>query len=141
MPTSRARALVPFLLATSLLAPFASAQVPSPKEFLGHEVGADYTLCNYTDMMRYFRAIEGKCDRMRIVDIGSTSYGQRMHMMVMSSPANLAKLERLRAIAVTLAKGRVSAAEAKELAAEGRAFVWIDAGLHATEAIAGQNIV
>ncbi|MBL8755021.1 MAG: peptidase, partial [Planctomycetes bacterium] len=135
------RAVVPFLLVASLLAPAARGQVPSPKEFLGHEVGADYSLCNYTDMMRFFRAIEQKSDRMRILDIGPTSYGQRMHMMVISSPANLAKLERLREISVTLARGRVDAATAKELAAEGRSFVWIDAGLHATEAIAGQNIL
>ncbi len=135
------RTVVPFLLAASLFAPGASAQVPSPKEFLGHEVGADYSLCNYTDMMRYFRAIEQKSDRLRILDIGPTSYGQRMHMMAISSPANLAKLERLRDISVTLARGRVEAATAKELATEGRAFVWIDAGLHSTEAIAGQNII
>jgi hypothetical protein len=139
MPTIRA--IVPFLLVATLLAPVAPAQVPSPKEFLGHEVGADYSLCNYTDMMRFFRAIEAKSDRMRILDIGPTSYGQRMHMMVISSPANLAKLERLREISVTLARGRVDAATAKDLAAEGRTFVWIDAGLHSTEAIAGQNIL
>lgn len=140
--TSR-RALVPFLLGLSSLLPLAPAtgQVPSPVEFLGHEVGADYQLCNYTDMMRYFRAIEAKSDRMRILDIGPTSYGQRMHMMVISSPANLASLERLRAISVALSRGRIDGKEARELAAEGRAFVWIDAGLHATEAIAGQNIL
>ena len=133
--------LVPFLLAASLFAPASRAQIPSPVEFLGHEVGADYRLCNYTDMVRYFRAIADKSDRMRIVDIGPTSYGQRMLMMVISSPKNLANLERPREISVTLARGRVDAQKAKELAAEGRAFVWIDAGLHATEAIAGQNII
>lgn len=134
--------VVPFLFAASLLLPTpGQAQVPGPKEFLGHEVGADYCLCNYTDMMRYFRAIEQHSDRMRILDIGPTSYGQRMHMMVISSPANLANLERLRAISVALARGRIERKEATELAAEGRALVWIDAGLHSTEAIAGQNII
>ena len=118
------------------------AQVPSPREFLGHDVGADYQLCNYTDMVRYFRAIAERSDRMRIVDIGPTSYGQRMQMMVISAPANLARLERLREISVAMAHGRgVDAAQAKAFADEGRAFVWIDAGLHSTEAIAGQNII
>lgn len=139
------RCIVPFLLAISpllLVAPRAVAQVPSPTEFLGHEVGADYQLCNYTDLMRYWRAIEAKSDRMRIVDIGPTSYGQRMHMAVISSPKNLANLERLREISVGLAHVRgVDKKAAAELAAEGRAIVWIDAGLHATEAIAGQNII
>ncbi|MBL8749146.1 MAG: peptidase [Planctomycetes bacterium] len=117
------------------------AQVPSPLEFLGHEVGADRRLCNYTDMVRWFRAVEERCDRVRIVDIGATSYGQRMNMAVISSPANLARIGRLRTIACTLAKGRVPRDEADVLVAEGCAVVWVDGGLHATEAIAGQNIV
>jgi hypothetical protein len=140
MPSPRTAVSFSFVASLLLAAP-APAQVPSPVEGIGHEVGADYSLCNYTDMMRYFRAIEAKSERMRIVDIGPTSYGQRMHVMVISSPANLAKLERLRAISQALAGGRVDAATAKEMAAEGRAFVWIDAGLHSTEAIAGQNII
>jgi hypothetical protein len=126
---------------TALVALPALAQVPSPKQFLGHEVGADYQLCNYTDMVRYFRAVQGQSDRMQLVDIGPTSYGQRMTMAVISSPQNLVRIERLRAICQQLSKGRVDAAASLALAEEGRAMVWIDAGLHATEAIAGQNIL
>lgn len=117
------------------------AQAPSPEDVLGHAVGADHRLCNYTDMMAYFHQLGKHTDRMRIVDIGPTSYGQRMAMVVLSSPQNLARLERLRAIAQTLAQGRVDPSAAQALAEEGRAFVWIDAGLHATEAIAGQNLI
>ncbi len=122
--------------------PFLAAQVPSPLQFLGHEVGADHQLCNYTDMLRYFRAVDDASERVRLVEIGSTSYGQTMWMAVITSPENHARLERLREIAVQLAHVRTEdPAAARELAAEGRAFVWIDAGLHATEAIAGQNIL
>jgi hypothetical protein len=65
-----------------------------------------------------------------------------MLMMVISSPQNLARLERLRTISTMLARGEgVDQDQAKALAAEGRAFVWIDAGLHSTEAIAGQNLI
>lgn len=138
MPLARPAAV---LLAASLSV-FAPAQVPSPLQFLGHEVGADHQLCNYTDMVRWFRAVEAATDRLRLVDIGPTSYGQRMLMAVISAPANLARLERLRTIAVAMARGDgVDAVAAQALAAEGRAFVWIDAGLHSTEAIAGQNII
>ncbi|MFO1076152.1 MAG: M14 metallopeptidase family protein [Planctomycetota bacterium] len=130
------------LLALTCLSAPARAQVPSPVEFLGHEIGADHRLCNYTDLCAYWRAIEAKTDRMRLVDIGPTSYGQRMLMAVISSPQNLANLERLRAIWRALAAGRgTDEAAARAMADEGRALVWIDAGLHATEAIAGQNIL
>ncbi|HEU4418417.1 MAG TPA: M14 metallopeptidase family protein [Planctomycetota bacterium] len=128
--------------AVELLVPAALAQVPSPVAFLGHEIGADHQLCNYTDLVRYFRAIEQSTDRMKLVDIGPTSYGQRMLMAVITSPQNHTRLERLRTISQQLSKGRgIDATQAKALAAEGRAFVWIDGGLHATEAIAGQNII
>ena len=128
-------------IAIELLVPAVRAQAPSPVDFLGHEIGADHQLCNYTDLARYFRAIEKSSDRMRLVDIGPTSYGQRMLMAVITSPQNHARLERLRTINQQLSKGRIDATQAKALAAEGRATVWIDGGLHATEAIAGQNII
>jgi len=136
------RSLRVCLFAAAAFAVPVGAQVPSPLQFLGHEVGADHRLCNYTDMIDYFRAVESKTDRMRLVDIGGTSYGQRMLMAVISSPENLARIDRLREICQGLSKGRgIDDAEARELADEGRAFVWIDAGLHSTETIAGQNII
>jgi Zinc carboxypeptidase len=137
------RTVVPFLLAAACLLPLsAQTKVPSPVEFFGHEIGADYRLVNYTDMSAWFRAVAAQSDRVRLVDIGPTSYGQRMQMLVISSPQNLARLERLRAISVAMSKGRdVTAAQLPALCDEGRAFVWIDAGLHSTEAIAGQNLL
>jgi hypothetical protein len=119
-----------------------SAQVPDPKDFFGHEVGADYKLINYTGMVRYFRAVEAASDRMKLVDIGPTSYGQRMWMSVITSPKNHARLARLKEISYAMAHpGDMSRAQAAALADEGCAVIWIDAGLHATETIAGQNIL
>lgn len=128
--------------ASLLLAVVAGAQVPSPVEFLGHEVGADERLCNFTDLMRYFRAVAAASDRVRLVDIGRTSYGQSMTMAIITSPTNQARLEQIRATAVRLCHARDADPKvAAQLAEDGRAVVWVDAGLHATEAIAGQNII
>jgi hypothetical protein len=91
--------------------------------------------------VRWFRAVAGASDRVRLFDIGPTSYDRRMVMLVVSSPANLQRLERLREISRRLSKGRDDAATATAMVEEGRALVWIDAGLHSTEAIAGQNIL
>lgn len=135
---ARSRPLVAALSFAGLLL----AQVPSPVAFLGHEVGADQRLCNFTDLMRYFRAVEAASERVRLVEIGKSSYGQTMVMAVITSPANHARLETLRGIAQRLCRARdVDRAVAQQLADEGRAVVWIDAGLHSTEAIAGQNIL
>ena len=117
------------------------AQVPSPTAFLGHEVGADHRLCNHTDLLRYFEAIDAASDRVKLVDIGTSSYGRRMTMAVITSPENHQRLEELRQIAVRLCRARDDEQSAESLVEQGRAVVWIDAGLHANESIAAQNII
>ena len=94
----RIPALLRFVSPLSLLAlscAAALAQVPSPVQFLGHEVGADYKLCNHTDLLRYFEAVDAASDRVKLVDIGTTSYGRRLTMAVITSPDNRARLEEL----------------------------------------------
>lgn len=127
---------------TSLLLGSLAAQAESPKQFLGHDVGEDRWLCNYTDLVRYFRAVEAASDRVTLRDIGETGYGQRMLMAVITSPANQRRLEELRSISERLCRARDGdEAVARALAASGKAVVWIDAGLHASECIAGQNVI
>ncbi|MEQ1632093.1 MAG: M14 metallopeptidase family protein [Planctomycetota bacterium] len=137
------RSLAGSLTFLSLVLPsaFAHAQVPSPLAFLGHEVGADRRLCNHTDLLRYFEAVDAASDRVALVDIGTTSYGRRMTMAVITSPQNHARLDELRTTSVRLCRARDDEATAETLVESGRAVVWIDAGLHATESIAGQNIL
>ncbi|MCC6672313.1 MAG: peptidase [Planctomycetes bacterium] len=120
----------------------AQAQPPSPKEFLGQEIGADHFLADYTQLARYWRALDAASERMQLEEIGTTAYGQTMLMAVLSAPENLARREELRQVARRLALARdPDEATARELAGKGRAVVWIDAGMHATEAVAAQNIL
>jgi len=65
-----------------------------------------------------------------------------MIMAIITSPANQARLARYKDIArrLALAKG-LTDADARRLAAEGKAVVWIDGGLHATEILGSQQLV
>lgn len=137
-----AKALAGFL-AGLLSAGFASSQKPpSPREFLGHEVGADHFLADYGQLVAYWRELAARSDRLVLEDIGPTSYGQTMWMAIVSSPANLERREHYRRIAERLCRARdEDPAVVAALAEEGRAIVWIDAGMHATEAVAAQNIL
>ena len=54
-----------------------------------------------------------------------------MYVAFISAPENLKKLDHYRQISARLALGQASADEARALAEEGRAVVWIDSGLHA----------
>ena len=120
----------------------AQAKITSPKEFLGHEVGADYELPNYTKLHQYFAKVATESDRVILDTIGLTEYGRPQIMAIVSSPENLKNLARYKEISrkLALAEG-VDSVEAKRLAKEGKTVVWIDGGLHATEVLGAQQLI
>ncbi len=116
--------------------------VTTPEQQFGHEIGADYVLVNYTELYEYFQKLGEESDRMTVRDIGLTEEGRPQVMAVITSPANHANLDRYREISSRLARAEtVSEAEARELAQEGKAVVWIDGGLHATEVLGAQQLI
>jgi uncharacterized membrane protein YgcG len=120
----------------------APGKVTTPKEFFGFDMGEDYCLANYKQMVDYWKKIEGQTDRMKVVSIGKTEDGRDQLMAVVTSPANHKKLDRYREIARKLARAEgVSADEARKLADEGKAVVWLDGGLHASELLGAQALI
>ena len=122
----------------------ASAQqrVTTPEQEFGHEIGADYQLVNYTELYAYFQKLAGESDRMTVEDIGLTEEGRPQVMAVITSPANHANLDRYREISRRLAKADgVSEEEARRLAQEGKAVIWIDGGLHASEVLGAHQLI
>jgi hypothetical protein len=127
-----------FLLATclTLAAPaFARAKpVPTPEQVLGHHMGEDRYVPSYDDMMAYWKALAAVSDRVKLVDIGPSTEGRRQIMAVVSSPENLAKLDEYRETSRALGAAEgIDADRARIMAATGKALVWIDGGLHASE--------
>ena len=115
--------------------------VPSPSSVFGFEPGADNTLATYDQVVEYFRRVDQASDRVQLMDAGVTSQGRRFVFALVSSPANLARIDRLREIARRLAQPEgLSDEDARALAREGRAFVHIDGGLHSTEVAAPQHV-
>ncbi|HZG42910.1 MAG TPA: M14 metallopeptidase family protein [Longimicrobium sp.] len=119
----------------------AQTRVTSPREQFGHDIGADYVLPNYRQLVAYWQKLDAQSDRMRMVDIGRTAEGRTQVMAIVTSPQNHRALERYREISRTLAMGRADSATAARLAAEGKAVVWIDGGLHATEVLGAQQLM
>jgi len=116
----------------------AAGQVPEPADVLGFEPGADYKMANYDQVTSYYRQLADASDRVGMTTIGTTSMGRPMTLLFLSSADNLDALDRWREISSTLARARVAEEEAQALAEEGKAVVWIDAGMHATERAPGQ---
>jgi hypothetical protein len=136
-----ALALAVATLGTGRAEPTAPRVTP-PKAHFGFDIGDDYCLANYKQYAAYLARLERESDRVKVVTIGTTEEGRPQLMAVVTSPANHRKLPRLREIARRLAGGeRMTEAEARALAAEGKAVVWIDAGLHATETLCAQMMI
>jgi hypothetical protein len=123
-----------------LSSPAAAAEIASPATAFAQPVGSDYFLADYTAYEAYLKTLAGQSDRIKLVDIGKTEEGRTMWMAIVSSPANLARLDHYKAIARKLAKAEgVDREAAEKLAVEGKAVVWIDAGLHANETVTSQG--
>jgi len=116
----------------------AGAAPASPAEIFGFEPGDDYKLASYEQMEVYYRQLAQESDRVQLREIGKTPLGRNLYLLTISSVENLANLEKYRSISEQLARGRIDSETAAALAVEGKAVVWIDGGLHATEVAHGQ---
>ncbi|HEY3380756.1 MAG TPA: M14 metallopeptidase family protein [Vicinamibacterales bacterium] len=134
--------LVPILVFGLTLAVATQGRITTPKEALGFNVGDDYFLASYTQLQAYWGKLAKESDRMKLVDIGKTAEGRPMVMAIITSPENLKKLDRYKEIVrkLALAEG-LTDDEAHKLAAEGKAVIWIDGGLHATEVLGSQQLI
>jgi hypothetical protein len=118
-----------------------AAQITTPKEaFNGSEPGDDYFLANYDQTTAYWKKLAAQSDRMKLVSLGKSVEGRDIWMAVVSSPENLKKLDHYVDIdrRLALAKG-LDDAQAHALARDGKAMVWIDGGLHASEVASAQS--
>ncbi|WP_276484302.1 M14 family metallopeptidase [Paraflavitalea pollutisoli] len=116
--------------------------VPAPKEHFGFNIGDNYQLATYTQTEAYFKKLAASSDRTKLVEMGKTEEGRTQWMLIVSSPANLAKLDQYKKISQQLAHAEdLTEEQARALAAEGKAVVWIDGGLHATETVGAHQLI
>ena len=117
----------------------AATVITTPKEFFGFNIGDDYQEVNYTQAVAYWKKLATETDRMKLVDIGQTEMGKIEWMVIISAPENMQQLDHYRQINARLARAEnLDDAEARKLAAEGKAVVWIDGGLHSEETKIGR---
>src|SRR6185437_14363992 len=116
--------------------------ITSPKEQFGHNIGDDYWLANYDQFQDYWHTLAKESDRMKLVEIGKTAEGRPQLMAIISSPENIKKLDHYKDISrrLALAEG-LTDDQAHALAKEGKAVVWIDGGLHASETLGAQQLL
>ncbi len=116
--------------------------VTSPRQQFGFDIGDDYQLVNYTQLSEYWSRLDRESDRVRVVEMGTTEEGRKMVMAILTSPANHKRLEGLRRTSGRLALGEgLTESDAAALARTGKAVVWIDGGLHASESLGSMQLI
>ncbi|MDX2414971.1 MAG: M14 family zinc carboxypeptidase [Bacteroidales bacterium] len=121
---------------------FSQDQITSPKEQFGINIGDNYNLITYSKMLEYWKIIASESPRMVLEDIGVTAEGRRQVMAIITSPENHADLHKYKDISAKLALAKdISEEEAAELARIGKAVIWIDGGLHATEVVGSHQLM
>src|SRR5207247_9479925 len=125
-------------------APPAPAQhrVTAPRQALGFDGGADYHLATYTQLEAYWRTLARESPRLALREIGKSAEGRPQLMATITAPENHKRLAHYQDIArrLALAQG-LTDDQAHTLAREGKAVVWIDGGLHATEVLGAHQLL
>ena len=114
--------------------------VVNPKEHLGFEVGADRRLADWPQIVEYFQMLDEASERVLVTEIGKTTEGDPLLVATISSPENLARLDRYQSIQARLADPRTIAdqREAEACIAEGKVVVAVTCSIHGIEVGAAQ---
>jgi len=116
------------------------AAIPTPESVIGFPVGEDFKLFTYDQSIDYFRKLAAASNRVRLLTVGRTAYGKTWTAVLISSPANLARLDKIRETNMKLAHpAGLTDAQARDLARQGRVIVDISGGLHASEIAGSQH--
>jgi hypothetical protein len=107
--------------------------VPRPQSILRFDIGAFHT--NYASMERVIEKIsQTASDRVRIIDIGETNEHRMMHLVAISSPENIARLDEIRANMARLSDPRkLSESDAQRIINDTPVIVWLNYTIHGNE--------
>ena len=116
------------------------SSLPTPESVWGFAPGQDNRLATYDQSIAYFKKLAAASRNIRLFEAGKSSEGRTFYYAAISTPENLAKLDRYREIAQRIAHPEgLTDDEAHALAREGKVILHIDGGLHATESAGPQH--
>lgn len=109
-------------------------KITPPESFFGFRLGADRKIARWDKIVDYFNLLEKESPRIKVLNLGPTTMGQPFLLVIISSPDNLASLERFKEINQKISDPRqVPPAEIPELISQGKAIICQSMSLHAEE--------
>jgi hypothetical protein len=126
--------------ALALLVPDTAApQVPSPREHLGFDVGADRQLADWTQIVAYFSRLADASPEVTLDTLGPTTQGRPLILATITSAENIRKIESIRAAQRRLADPRsLSREDERTIVAAQPAVVVIQCNIHSNEIASAQ---
>lgn len=112
----------------------AQKKITSPQEFFGFELGTDRKIARWDKIVDYFKVLEKETNKLKVINMGQSTMGHPFLLVIISSPENLANLDRLREVNARISNPRgIPENEIKKLVIEGKAVICQSMSLHATE--------
>ncbi|HEY3383042.1 MAG TPA: M14 family zinc carboxypeptidase [Vicinamibacterales bacterium] len=110
------------------------AGIPSPKDILGHHIGAPNELSYYDDILRYYRALAAASPRVKVMTIGRTDEGRDSVVVAIASAETIRDLDRYRGYLGQLADPRpLTDRQARDIIAVAKPIYHVMGGLHSAE--------
>src|SRR5580693_4785260 len=118
-----------------LLGALHAQEITSPEKFFGFQLGADKHMARWDKIVEYYGVLEKQSGgRMKVTNMGPTSEGNPFLMVIITSVANMSKLEHLRDVNLKISDSRgLTEAQVKALMGEAKAVVVQSMSMHATE--------
>ncbi|MFQ5424505.1 MAG: M14 family zinc carboxypeptidase [Phycisphaerae bacterium] len=106
--------------------------IPTPERILGFELGS--RPIRHLELGQYLRALADASDRVELREYGATHEGRTLYYLVVSDPANMARLDALRGDLARLADPRITSdAEAQPIIDTSPAVAWMLYTVHGDE--------
>ena len=108
--------------------------IPSPKDVLGHHIGAPGKLTYHAEALNYYRALAAKTPRVKVFSIGKTDEGRECVVVAVGSEESIRNIDHYRAYLAQLADPRkLTDEQAREIIAKAKPIYHLMGGLHSAE--------
>jgi hypothetical protein len=115
--------------------------VPRPQSILRYDVGEFHT--NYAMMERVLEKIaQAAPDRVRVMDMGQTNEHRMMHLVAISAPENIQRLDEIKSNIARLSDPRkTSTEEAQRIVSSSPLVVWLAYTIHGNESASFETMM
>lgn len=107
------------------------AAIPTPASVLGYEIGEQFT--RHSDMVRYLQLLADASDRVQMQQYGESHQRYSLHILTISSPANLARLDEILYNNRQLARRDLDDARKEHIITGNPAIAWLSYNVHGNE--------